>query len=129
MLELSGNRATTIHKLHLKHGPVVRLAPDELSFASPQALKDIYGANSGFAKAPIYDSMGFKSTFTTRDQEQYRGMKKRIVSSFSPAAVAEIEPCIYRQVGHLIKCFDKRVDTALDVLPWFRMLALGVVGE
>lgn len=126
---MSGHRSTTLHDLHLKHGHVVRIAPNQLSFASPQALKDIYGASAKNTKAPIYDALGFKGVFTTRDRDEYRLMKKRVVPSFSPAAVAELESTVHRQVANLVKCFDKRVDAPLDVLPWFRMLALGVVGK
>jgi hypothetical protein len=105
------------------------VAPDQLCFASPEALKDIYGANSRLIKAPVYQTLGFRSTFTTIDRHDYRLMKKRILPSFSPAFVAGIEPIVQRQVNNLIKCLDKRVDMALDVLPWFRMYALSVVGE
>lgn len=37
-------------KLHAKHGDVVRLGPNALSFANPKALKTIYGLNKGFIK-------------------------------------------------------------------------------
>jgi hypothetical protein len=37
-------------ELHAKHGDVVRLGPNALSFANPQALKTIYGLNKGFIK-------------------------------------------------------------------------------
>lgn len=37
-------------KLHEKHGDVVRLGPNTLSFADPVALKAIYGLNKGFVK-------------------------------------------------------------------------------
>jgi hypothetical protein len=129
ILDLSGNRGITIHALHKKYGPVVRVSPTQLCFASPEAMKDIYSANSKFPKAPVYDSLGFQSTFTTRDQQTYRGMKKRIIPSFSPSATSALEPVLHRQIGNLVKCFDKRVDEPLDVLPWFRMLALSVVGK
>ncbi len=36
--------------LHKKHGDVVRLGPNTLSFADPKALKVIYGLNKGFYK-------------------------------------------------------------------------------
>ena len=36
--------------LHKKNGDIVRLGPNMLSFASPKALKDIYGLNKGFTK-------------------------------------------------------------------------------
>lgn len=37
-------------RLHRHHGDVVRLGPNVLSFASPKALKTIYGLNKGFVK-------------------------------------------------------------------------------
>lgn len=40
-------------KLHAKHGDVVRLGPNNLSFADPKALKAIYGLNKGFTKVCI----------------------------------------------------------------------------
>lgn len=36
--------------LHAKYGEVVRVGPSKLSFANPQALKEIYGVNKGFRK-------------------------------------------------------------------------------
>ncbi|PKK43633.1 hypothetical protein CI102_14161 [Trichoderma harzianum] len=128
-IDLSGQRSNTIHNLHKKYGPIVRVSPSEVCFASPAALMEIYGAHSKYPKAAVYDCLGFKSTFTTRNRDEYRVMKKRIIPSFSPAAVAEIEPTVHRQLALLIKCFDKRLNDPLDVLPWFRMLALGVVGQ
>lgn len=92
-------------------------------------MKEIYAPNSKYLKADIYDSLGFLSTFTTRNRDEYRLMKKRIIPSFNPGAVAEMEPLIHQQISNLLKCFDKRLDVPLDVLPWFRMLALGIVGK
>ena len=40
-------------RLHKENGDVVRLGPNVLSFASPKALKDIYGLNKGFTKVKI----------------------------------------------------------------------------
>lgn len=37
-------------ELHRKHGDIVRLGPNVLSFADPQAIKTIYGLNKGFTK-------------------------------------------------------------------------------
>ena len=36
--------------LHRQHGDVVRLGPNNLSFASPAAVKQIYGLNKGMVK-------------------------------------------------------------------------------
>lgn len=45
-----GHAQYTHIELHKKHGDVVRLGPNVLSFADPTAIKDIYGLNKGFVK-------------------------------------------------------------------------------
>jgi hypothetical protein len=47
-------------KLHAKHGDVVRLGPNALSFADPKALKSIYGLNKGYVKVNIKASLTLK---------------------------------------------------------------------
>ena len=42
--------------MHLKYGPVVRIAPNEVAFASSAAVKEIYGSGgSGYDKTEFYD--------------------------------------------------------------------------
>lgn len=41
--------------LHRKHGEVVRLGPNTLSFSDPAAIKTIYGLNKGFVKVSMTD--------------------------------------------------------------------------
>ncbi|KAF5703289.1 cytochrome P450 monooxygenase [Fusarium mundagurra] len=54
--ELNANRTVYIHELHKKYGPVVRIAPNEVSFTSIDALKEIYGSGgSGYDKTEFYD--------------------------------------------------------------------------
>ena len=43
----------TQNRLHKQHGDIVRLGPNCLSFANPDALKTIYGLHKGFTKARI----------------------------------------------------------------------------
>jgi hypothetical protein len=50
-LDVHGRRPDITHNaLHRKYGDVVRLGPNTLSFASPSAIKVIYGLNKGFTK-------------------------------------------------------------------------------
>ena len=44
---VGGESHTVTQKLHEQYGDVVRVAPDELSFASASAWKDIYATRSG----------------------------------------------------------------------------------
>ncbi|KAH0015116.1 cytochrome P450, partial [Aureobasidium melanogenum] len=40
--EFSGNRRTYIDSLHASYGPIIRISPNECSFSSYQAMKQIY---------------------------------------------------------------------------------------
>lgn len=49
-----GRRTEHTHiALHRKHGDIVRLGPNVLSFADPRAIKVIYGLNKGMTKVRL----------------------------------------------------------------------------
>jgi hypothetical protein len=54
--EFRTNRTRYVHALHLKYGPAVRIAPNEVVFASAAAVKEIYcSGGSGYDKTEFYD--------------------------------------------------------------------------
>lgn len=54
--EFTSNRRLYIHELHRKYGATVRIAPNEVSFASLQAMREIYASGgSGYDKTELYD--------------------------------------------------------------------------
>lgn len=54
--EIKALRTVYIHQLHQQYGPVVRIAPNEVSFTSWEALKEIYcSGGSGHDKTEFYD--------------------------------------------------------------------------
>lgn len=53
--EFASERREYIHQLHKQHGAVVRLGPNEVSFTSLAALKEIYtSGGSGYDKTEFY---------------------------------------------------------------------------
>ncbi|RCI13739.1 hypothetical protein L249_7948 [Ophiocordyceps polyrhachis-furcata BCC 54312] len=66
--ELGARRTAYIHRLHQQYGPIVRLAPDQVSFTSWPALKEIYcSGGSGYDKSDFYDMFkifGRRTMFT-----------------------------------------------------------------
>lgn len=48
---LTGQLVRREREIHEKYGEVVRLAPDEISFANEQAWTDIYTARRGHKRA------------------------------------------------------------------------------
>ena len=54
--EFRAERTRYVHQLHLRYGPVVRIAPNEVAFASAAAVKEIYcSGGSGYDKTEFYD--------------------------------------------------------------------------
>lgn len=67
--EFTKNRRLWIHQLHQIYGPVVRVAPNEVSFSNPEGMKEIYqSGGSGYDKTEFYDlfkQYGYRTLFTT----------------------------------------------------------------
>ncbi|KAL8303758.1 hypothetical protein RB597_004843 [Gaeumannomyces tritici] len=81
--EFHGNRTRYVHRLHLRHGPVVRLGPNELAFASAEAAREIYcSGGSGYDKTEFYNLFtvyGRRTMFSTLNKEDH-ARKKRILA-------------------------------------------------
>lgn len=53
--EFTANRRESVHRLHQVYGPVVRLGPNEVSFTSLDAVREIYASGgSGYDKTEFY---------------------------------------------------------------------------
>ncbi|KAL8370397.1 hypothetical protein RB595_000665 [Gaeumannomyces hyphopodioides] len=81
--ELRAGRTRYVHRLHLRHGPVVRLGPNELAFASADAAREIYcSGGSGYDKTEFYNLFtvyGRRTMFSTLNKEDH-ARKKRILA-------------------------------------------------
>ena len=121
--------------LHRKYGPVVRIAPNELSFASPQAARDILTAGKGFDKTDFYGVFPPPETpdiFTER-REKVHAQKKRVASApYNLKSMLEQAPVI----DDIIKLFFEKIDTHLtvdaktsfDLGDWLHYFAFDVLG-
>jgi cytochrome P450 len=127
-VDASGQRSHKIHELHKSYGKVVRIGPRELSFSTTQAMRDIYRLDNKFIKAPVYEAFGRPSSFTLRSKEAHHSRQKRIAHVFAPASIASVEPLLHEQVEKLLAVLNKRVGEPIDIMDWFRIFALDVVG-
>ncbi|KIY49651.1 cytochrome P450 monooxygenase [Fistulina hepatica ATCC 64428] len=147
-----GHRSEIIYGLHQKYGPIVRIAPNHVSIASPEALQTIYGHGSRALKSDFYDafvSIG-RDALTTRDRAEHARKRKIISHTFSQKSVLEFEPHVRLYVGQLLDRWDALYDSAvkglsgddgeggwfgrdgrlwLDCLPWANYLAFDIIGD
>ena len=76
---------STIRALHAKHGPIVRLGPNELSVNSAASLKTIYGG--GFDKSDFYEkwfrNFNVPNLVSTREGAPHSQVKRMISHVYS----------------------------------------------
>ena len=130
LVDLAGNRTSTIHRLHQKYGPSVRIGPQEVSYSNPQMIKELYGQQTAFMKAPIYDILSLKplGIFSMRDKTDHSQRRRLLSHAFSQSNLLDTEPLIKQQIHKLVAHLDGRLGQSLDMLSLFRMTAFEIVG-
>ena len=119
-----------IHRLHQKYGPVVRIAPNELSFSDKSVAQQLYSQTTEFIKASRYDNFMIPpiSVFVMRNIQQVRERRRYLSFVFSWSYLRTIEPVIRQNLKLLNDVIDQSIGKPLPVLYWFRLLALDIIG-
>ena len=102
-----------IHKLHLRYGPIVRIAPGERSFTDSNAFQGIYAPRSGdrypLPKAPTIGlevAQGHRHLASAPD-EDYERMRRQIEAAFSDETVSSQEVNVGKHVDRFIDALDQ----------------------
>ncbi|KAK0105015.1 hypothetical protein ONS95_004616 [Cadophora gregata] len=113
-----GIRTSSIHQLHQKFGPVVRVGPNEISFNSVTALKTIYGAGSGFERTSFYrmfDVYGHQNLFTFAGVKEHGERKKLLNHAYSKSSILKSSaPAIEEKVWEFMQLIEKDPETASE---------------
>jgi cytochrome P450 len=123
-----GDALTWIGDLHRKHGPVVRVAPNELSFIESEAWKDIYGFRPT-GKASLRKDQGQYSVVSilvpnlldASDADHLR-MRRAFSGAFSEKALKDQEPLFMKYGTLLVK--KLREKTAADPMVKVNMIEM-----
>ncbi|KAF4442493.1 benzoate 4-monooxygenase cytochrome P450 [Fusarium acutatum] len=117
--ELNANRTVYIHELHKKYGTVVRIAPNEVSFTSINALKEIYGSGgSGYDKTEFYDLFqvyGKRTMFSTLVKGDHAKRRRMIGDRYANSNVMKQAPLAgiqERSKRFVERCVDSPDKTA-----------------
>lgn len=124
---------------HRKHGDIVRLGPNVLSFADPRCIQIIYGLNKGMTKSDFYpvqqavaNGERLQSLFSTTDETYHAKYRRCINASFSMSSLVHYEPLVESTMNAFIEQTRKRyADTGrvCRFSQWLQFFAFDVIGE
>ncbi|OTA96863.1 hypothetical protein M434DRAFT_392544 [Hypoxylon sp. CO27-5] len=137
---MGGRQHRIFRAEHQKYGDVFRVSPNELSFASVQSYRDIYGyppvGQQQHIKSDFYDvfGSGFKTgcVGSERDPKVHASKKKHLLAAFSARSLAAQESIIQRctdafvaKIGPL----SRKGKVGIDMVKWFEMNSFDLLGE
>lgn len=146
-----GIRSKTIHDLHEKYGPWVRVAPFEVSTTDTEAIVPIYGVNSNFVKTEFYTyqlrgklrfswtqyrafnirRVAIPELFTMSNRKDHATRRRQLAHLFSMSTITEYEPLIARNVGTCMDLIaaEGRAGKSSNLYDWWHYLSMDVVCE
>ncbi|KAK2685269.1 hypothetical protein QWA68_015638 [Fusarium oxysporum] len=123
-------------ELHKKHGPVVRIAPNEYSIDDPSAVKAIYGHGTAFTKGPWYDgSTNLKdqksNLFADRDPESHAAERRKVASLYSMSTLVTMEEGVNDCIALLEQRLGEltRSRKPINLQWWMQCYAFDVIGS
>lgn len=130
LVDLTGNRTSTIHRLHQKYGSSVRIGPNEISYSNVDIVKELYGQQTQFMKAPFYETFVVPPVgiFSMRDKSAHSQRRRLLSHAFSQSSVIEAQPIIKQIISKLTSHMNNNLGRPVDMLLWFRLTAFDIVG-
>ena len=133
--QLKGFLPQRIKLFHEQYGPVVRIAPNELSYIAPAAWKDIYGFNAGQPQLPKDLSMfppkqesAAPSIIIANDADHSR-LRRLLSHAFSVKALKEQEPIVASYVDLLIQRLKENAAQPQDMVSWYNWTTSDIIGD
>ncbi|KAG8412707.1 hypothetical protein J3458_013148 [Metarhizium acridum] len=137
---LLGHLPNDFHTLHSRHGPVVRVAPNQLSFISSRAWGDIYEWRREGRSAPemakhrMFQSLGpnTPATIFTADLRRHDQLRHKLAPCLSEAAIRLYEPNLQEYTSLLIQRLaanSQNGTQAINVRDWINYFAFDISGK
>lgn len=134
---LSGTLAIDMLDLHKRYGPVVRVAPDELSFADASAWKEILGHNPRGEECgkwvPFYRPVPeAPDNIISADRQKHGIIRRQLAHGFSDRSMREQEPIIRSYVDLLMRRLRENCGGGakpVDMTAWFNFTTFDVIGD
>lgn len=131
---------TDLARLHDKYGPIVRIAPDELSYIDAQAWEDIYTSHPGrqrmernnvwFRKAQPDEPWSIMAS----DEDAHARFRRAFMGAFNEKAIKEQASLIEKYVGLMMQKFKEAVGggkekATVDLSAWLNFVTFDISSD
>lgn len=131
---IQGTLPFDVLPLFEKYGPVVRIAPNELAYASGDAWKDILGHNPRGEEVgkftPFYrPSDKMPQDLISADRELHGKLRRQLAHGFSDRSMRKQEPIIKSYIDLLMQRLRENSDGGkqpLDMCMWYNFTTFDV---
>lgn len=121
-------------KMHMKYGPVIRVAPNHLAFCHPDAMNDLSshrkpgqlenGKEESRSLSVPHSIIGASRTDHTR-------MRKSMTNGFSQQSMISQQPLIKVYIDKLFEKFQEASEKGdkIDAVAWYNYTTFDIVGD
>ncbi|CAE6444057.1 unnamed protein product [Rhizoctonia solani] len=148
----SGKSCEALLELHKQYGTFVRIGPNHISIADPDALEVVYKHGTALLKSDYYEmfKLGEHGIFSTQDKAEHSidptAMRRRIAHIFSPQSILAYQPRVRNNIRKFVAQWDMRCQQAaegrsgfnwrseggraiLNICPQISYLAFDLIGD
>lgn len=121
--------------MHDQYGPIVRVAPTQLSYITAEAWKDIYGFQAGQAQNPKDRTMamaphkGLPDHIIRANDADHSRYRRLMSHAFSAKALEEQQPLITAYVDLLIERLKENANKAQNMTAWYNWTTFDIIGD
>lgn len=135
---LRGTLPFDVLTLHKQYGEVVRIAPDELAFANPDAWRDIMGHRSQGGAEMEKDEKFYRpvkemeTDIVNAGREEHALLRRQLAHGFSDRSMKDQQPLIKGYVDLLIRRLYENCGEGtkpLDMAKWYNCTTFDVIGD
>ncbi|CAM1500429.1 Fc.00g095910.m01.CDS01 [Cosmosporella sp. VM-42] len=135
--QMRGTINSRLVDLHAKYGPVVRIAPGELTYITANAWKEIYGNKPGKGPLPPSHLYGMRekeffgafSLLWLEDHKQHARHRRIMAPAFSDQSLRSQEPVIRKYVDLFMLRMQENAGNPVDLAAWFNFTTFDIIGD
>lgn len=136
---MRGRLPQAVLDMHRKYGPIVRIAPNELAYTSPEAWNDIYGLQHGRVQNPrdiaaytplANDDYKDATGMLHASDAKHARLRRIIGQAFTPKAIEGLEGMLLKYADLLVEQLALAMarDSVQDMSAWFNFTTFDLMG-